>query len=363
MIRKLVVEGITIFPRQIAVDFVPGINVIIGSNDSGKSHLLKLSYALSKWSEKSLRREFPETWAEEGRLRRHLLGAFGARELASLISRQRAGEPARVHASFQGDKAPLGCAEVAFTLSAGRESDQLSITTMPQRFLQENALYMPPREVFSLFPCYAQLSKRSPELLDPISRDLCSALEDESSTAPPPADELRSVQRLISAMLRGRVRRVNSRFELQRGSEPPLEMSLVAEGFKRPATLSLLIANGNLRPGSTLFWDEPEMNLNPAHLPLLCGIMLGLSRAGVQLILSTHSLFLLRELVIRLRQESHSGITRRFISLHTPPEPGAPVQVSAGHTPDEIGPLDSLEAEMEQADRYLRMPPAPTAPC
>ena len=105
MIRKLAVEGITVFPRQLAFDFVPGINVIVGSNDSGKSHLMKLCYALCKWSEKSPRREFPETWAEEDRLRRCLLQSFGAQELASLISRHPAAEQARLHASMQGEKA------------------------------------------------------------------------------------------------------------------------------------------------------------------------------------------------------------------------------------------------------------------
>lgn len=356
MIRKLVVEGVTVFPRQTAFDFVPGINVIVGSNDSGKSHLMKLCYALAGWAEKSPRREFPETWAEEGRLRRHLLQAFGAHELSSLISRHSGISQATIHASFQGEKAPLGCAELGFSLHAHRDQESLNINTMPQRFLQEGALFIPPREVLSLYPCYLQVGKRYPDLLDSTSRDLCSALEAESGETP---DEFRSVQKLIDLLLHGRVQRVNSRFLLQRGKEPPIEMSLVAEGFKRLGTISLLIANGSLRPGTTLFWDEPEMNLNTTHLPLLCGIMLGLCEAGVQLMLTTHSLFLLRELVIRLGQESRRALSRRFFGLQPQGATPGTVRVTAGDTPDEIGPLDSLEAEMEQADRYLRMPNLP----
>ena len=352
MIRKLVVEGVTVFPQEVSFDFVPGINVIVGGNDSGKSHLMKLCYALGRWGEKSIRRDFPETWAEERRLHRHLLRAFGAQEIASLVSRHSTGGEARVHASLQGEKAPIGSAELEFVFSAAGEA--LRITTMPQRFLQENALFIPPREALSLFPYYIQVGKRYPDLPDAQSWDLCSALENDPTA--PQDEEMARVQKRIEAMMHGRLLRQNARFVLQRGHEAPMELSLVAEGVKRLGTVGLLAANGALRPGSTLYWDEPEMNLNAAQLPELCGIMLHLCRAGVQMILTTHSLFLLRELVIRLGQPGWRDLSRRFIGL----QPGQAVSVTAGDTPDDIGPLDSLEAEMAQADRYLRMSNTPS---
>ena len=353
MIRKLEVEGVTVFPRRVAFEFVPGMNVIVGGNGSGKSHLMKLCYALSRWAEKSARRDFPETWAEERRLHKHLLRAFGAQEVSALISRQSSSKrhEARVHASLQGEKAPPGCAEVEFLLAA-ESSEELHITRMPQRFLQENALFLPPREALSLFPYYLQVGKRYPDMPDAMSWDLCRALETEDGA--PCGEEMKQVQRRIEALLHGRLMRRNARFALQRGKGEPMELSLVAEGFKRLGTVGLLAANGALRPGSTLYWDEPEMNLNAAQLPELCGIMLQLCAAGVQMIVTTHSLFLIRELMIRLGERQE--LSRRFIGLQAPAEPYGAVQVTAGLAPDEIGPLESLEAEMAQADRYLRMP-------
>lgn len=356
MIRKLVVEGVTVFPRERAFDFVPGMNVIVGGNDSGKSHLMKLCYALSKWGEKSARRDFPETWAEEQRLHKHLLRAFGAQEMSALASRQpaRGGLPrvGRVHASLQGEKTPIGSAEVEFTFTAENEGPKIS--TMPQRFLQENSLFIPPREALSLYPYYVQVGKRFPDLPDAMSWDLCQALDMEGSEAQSP--EMKRIQKRVEKMINGRIVRRNTRFVLQRGREAPMELSLVAEGVKRLGAVGLLAANGALRAGSTLYWDEPEMNLNSAQLPELCSAMLYLCRAGVQMIISTHSLFLLRELVIRLRQPSWQELTRRFIGLQAPAEPYGAVRVSAGNSLDEIEPLESLEAEMEQADRYLHMP-------
>ena len=75
------------------------------------------------------------------------------------------------------------------------------------------------------------------------------------------------------------------------------------------------------------------------------------------MIITTHSLFLLRELVIRLGESR--AISRRFIGMQAPAEPYGAVRVTAGQSPDEIGPLESLEAEMEQADRYLSIPNLP----
>ena len=357
MIRKLEVEGVTVFPQGVSFEFVSGMNVIVGGNDSGKSHLMKLCYALGRWGEKSPRHDFPELWAEERRLHRLLTRVFGAPEIGALVSRGGAGaagvvREARVHASLQGDKAPIGSAEVELRFAAGEQ--QLRITRMPQRFLQENALFIPPREALSFFPFYTQVGKRYPDMPDALSWDLCHALEDGGEA--PPSEELRPVQGYIERMLHGRLVRQNARFVLQRGKEAPLELSLVAEGFKRLGTVGLLVANGALRPGSTLYWDEPEMNLNTSQLPELCHAMLMLCRAGVQMVITTHSLFLLRELVISLGQAEWRGLSRRFIGLQAARERYGAVQVSSGDSLDEIGPLESLNAEMAQADRYLRMP-------
>ncbi len=360
MIRKLVVEGTTVFPQQESFSFVPGINIIVGGNDSGKSHLMKLCYTIAKWGGGGSRKELPEVWAEEKRLRRDLLRVFGVHDLTGLTARNRGNGTAMLHASLEGEKAPLGTAELAFSFRAGQEEAGLHIDTLPQRFLQENAIFISPREVLSIYPCYMQAGKRYPELLDSASWELCRALEEEPANCRP-SESLQYVIRQIETLLSGRLQRLNGRFYLQRKGQEPLELNLVAEGFKRIGTLGLLVGNGSIRRGTSLFWDEPEMNLNTTHLPLLVRVLMGLCRSGVQLMLTTHSLFLLRELVIQLTDKRHARLTRRFFGLQPPSDPHSGVRTSVGNSLDEIDRIDSLEAEQEQADRYLRMP-SPSAP-
>ncbi len=358
MISKLVVEGFTVFPNKEAFSFVPGINIIVGGNDSGKSHLMKLCYALSKWFSGGTRRELPEVWAEEKRLRRDILRVFGTRDLTGLTARNRGNGVAAIRASMQGEKAPQGTAELALSFCAGHEENGLNICSMPTRFLQENAVFISPREVLSIYPCYMQAGKRYPELLDSASWELCRALEEEPGNAPI-NDGLRHVIRQVETLLNGHLLRLNGRFYLKRPQQEPLELNLVAEGFKRIGTLGLLIGNGTIRPGTSLFWDEPEMNLNTTHLPLLVSMIMGLCRAGVQIMLTTHSLFLLRELTIQLADKRNMHLSRRFFGMQPPCNSQTGVRTSVGTSPEEIDHIDSLEAEMEQADRYLNMSPQP----
>ena len=354
MIRKLTVEGMTVFQNQESFNFVPGINIIVGGNDSGKSHLMKLCYAISKWGSGGSRRDLPEVWAEEKRLRQDLLRVFGTRDLTSLTSRSAGMEvEARVKASLEGEKVPTGSADVAFHFKANCEEEGLRISHMPERYLNSNAVFLSPREVLSIYPCYMQAGRRYPELLDSASWELCRALETEPQDYPPQA--LRYVVKQIEQLLGGRLQRRNGRFYLQRPGQEALELNLIAEGFKRIGTLGLLLNNGTVRPGTSLFWDEPEMNLNAGHLPLLVNMMMTLCRAGVQLLLTTHSLFLLRELVIQLSEQQNRAVSRRFFGLQAGRVQGP--RVSESDELDKLAHLDSLEAEQEQADRYLSLIP------
>ncbi|MDE4018210.1 AAA family ATPase, partial [Glaesserella parasuis] len=45
MLKKLVLKNFTVF-NEVDLNFSPHLNVIIGENGMGKSHILKLAYSL-----------------------------------------------------------------------------------------------------------------------------------------------------------------------------------------------------------------------------------------------------------------------------------------------------------------------------
>lgn len=97
----------------------------------------------------------------------------------------------------------------------------------------------------------------------------------------------------------GKVTVSNERFYLKPGTQAKLEFNLVAEGLRKIALLWQLIKNGTLENGSVLFWDEPEANINPKHIPILAELLLLLQEEGVQIFIATHDYFLSKYIEVK----------------------------------------------------------------
>ena len=255
---------------------------------------------------------------------------------------------------MEGEGVPEGMGNLVFDFRAGQEEEGLHIQEMPKRFLNVPVVFLAAREVLTIYPSFVQVGSRFPEFLDGGSWDLCRYLDVDAGSVPISTDAGRVVARL-EKIIGGEVVKRDGRFFLQRPGLHPIEMSLVAEGFKRLGTLSYLIRNGSVKRGSVLFWDEPEMNLNASHLPVLVKTLTGLAKTGVQVILSSHSLFLLRELLIQLSEPRNAMVHRKFFGMIVPKGDRSGVRVTCGDSLEDVGPIESLEAEIEQADRYLKL--------
>lgn len=349
MIQAIQVQGITVFPKATSCHLVAGVNMIVGGNDSGKSHLLKLAYTSTKWTRRLQQdRGLSPEELQQG-LARDVMRVFGTGSLASVVAQYHKGGDARMAVQFMGDEGSL---QAHWSRSGG---DAVQLSSLPNPPRVQDSIFITPKEVLSLYPCYMQVGKSYPELLEGASWDLCCALEGDGSQAGELPSALATVMARIEELLGGKLLRQEGRFYLHREGFELIELNLIAEGFKRLGMLGLLIDNGRVSSGSTLFWDEPEMNLNACHLPALVEIMLGLCHAGVQLVLSTHSLFLLRELHLQLAQASAAGISRRYIGLQAESGLGKGVRVCEAEELDDLEPLESMKAEIAQADKYLMM--------
>ena len=114
--------------------------------------------------------------------------------------------------------------------------------------------------------------------------------------------------------------------------------------------LSRLIATGSLLEKGMLFWDEPEANLNPKLIREVARAILRICGSDVQVIVATHSLFLLREFEILLKNE-FSDVEQQYFALRHDDDLG--VQVSQSGEMGGIEPLLLLDEELKQSDRYL----------
>ena len=182
--------------------------------------------------------------------------------------------------------------------------------------------------------------------IDETYPDLLRLLMGPPLRQPEPTHIIEKLQQLIG----GKVEEEGGHFYLSAPDQPRMEMNLVAEGFRKFATLYKLLANGTLTPETTLFWDEPEANLNPTLLKDMAAVLAELARAGFQIILATHSLFLLKELHILSQQ---APLPIKYFGLSA--DNGGPTRVATADNLELLPDIVALDAELDQSDRFQRV--------
>ena len=296
-ITQIAASNFTSF-AQIDLAFSPGINVVIGENGTGKTHLLKILYAACAITagedrEKSfalkLRNVFNPYEGRMGRLARRQSGSINAKVT---VTRQGGG---RLVAEFSNHTNNPD--DVKVTGETGWRKEELTSAYIPVKEMLAHApgfLATAAKREIAFEEVYADIIKRAflPKLLGPT-------------------DGAR--QRLLAVLQKaidGKVMAKGEHFFLK-NKQGDLEFTLLAEGMRKLALVWLLIQNGTLLAGSVLFWDEPEANLNPALMGEVVEVILELQRLGVQIFLSTHNYVLLKE--FDLRKQSQDDI--QYISL------------------------------------------------
>lgn len=352
-VQSLHLQNFTVFADS-RFDLCPGVNVLLGENGTGKSHALKAAYAMGRTlsqNHSELGLQAPSGLSilrAEARFKAVFhVGGGSDRDALARLEHRRNEKPWRVQYQ-QGDV--LASLEVTGgKLLVGNMRDPI----------QPAPVFLPPREVLSMYPNFRNLYEKYELAFDATYYDLVVTLGDPVRRKQP--DWVQAIVSQLESPLGGKVVRQGDRFFVQK-ADGELEISLEAEGLRKLATVLQLLYVGALEPGCLLLWDEPEANMNPRLVLVMKELLLSLARAGVQIMLATHDYLLSRELSLAAEYEG-AGELVRFFCLHKP-TPDAPVQVESGATLSDL-PHDPLVAEFSaQYDRQAALfnRPPPTAP-
>ncbi len=344
MLKSLKIKNFTVFSSA-QLDFSEGLNVILGANGLGKSHLLKLGYC-GAWVSHSLVKDTNGTYSRldlQKMIAEKLVKTFRPDSLGRLARRGQGRSRAEIHISFHNKTR----VQMSFSFATNSKTE-VSLGNVKAYRGAAPAIFFPTKEVLSMYPGFASLYRDYHIEIDETYFDLCLALE-RPLLRGPRYEKTRALLEPLEKILGGTVRNENGRFILRLPGEGNMEMPLVAEGMRKLASVAYLIANGSLMDKSTLYWDEPETNLNPLLIAKLAETLVKISQQGTQVIIATHSLFLLKELDLQLKKASAKHPSGRFFAL-APGENG--VVVHAGDSLEEIEPITALDAEIDQAERY-----------
>jgi predicted ATPase len=342
MITSIEIDNFTVF-EKVRLSLSPRINVIIGSNGTGKTHLLKAIYGLGLVGEGGARQRSDSRLART--ISSKFLRVFSTEENhIGILNPKEALSGARLRL-LHSDNSDV---EVAF----GSRSRRLKIVS--QHVGRESALkpiFIPTKEILSLVRGirHPEHDRRTVErIFDDGYIDLAELIIqpafDESASNLTEDPRLSSVIRALVGLLGGRYRMGDDggfRFEpgrYEEKSKPKNDVSysgsqagkayqdsthtrfvpngntyfssgMTAEGYRKIGMLNRLLSNGSINPGVTgaLLWDEPEANLNPKLMQNVVRVLLELSRNGQQVILATHDYVLLKwlDLLMDTQKEDH----------------------------------------------------------
>lgn len=322
MIKQLKIKNFTVFD-QLEMNLSPKINVIIGENGTGKTHLLKVAYGLSTNQQMGTSLK---TIDDGVALTTKLVRLFlPLEDKLGKLYRQGGAESAQLTLIFEDDQQT----SVTFSNNSRHVKVQSCAETLSP---QEGAVFIPTKEVLSFMKGFNSLYDKYELSFDQTYKDICTLLDlpvvrEESL----PAKSLWAMQEIEKIC--------GGRFIFYGGGKVTFQTNgtehsanVIAEGFRKIGILSRLLETGAIRPGvgGTLFWDEPEANLNPKLMRLMVELLLELSRQGQQIVLATHDYVLLKWLDLlsnpkegdhvryhALRRESDGQIALQSVDQYT----------------------------------------------
>lgn len=367
MLDNLVIHNFTVF-RLATFEFGRGLNVLIGDNGTGKTQVLKLGYLFCKaWPALTKNKLRVDKQRAESYIEERLAGLFRIGDLSHLISQGqkssatltanvvgRAATPQQLQATPQLGS-PRADEAMHWIVRLKREKDlhgSVDVLNFPADAAANSfvprAVFVPSKEIVSLFKGLVGLFDAYREFpLDETYRDLAASL---SVLEPAQASSLLpELEAAIASAVGGELRLINGELVLARQDGSTLEATLMAEGHRKLALLVYLVRHRVIEAGGALFWDEPEANLNPAAVRLVAAALHALAQGGAQVILATHSLFLLREFEV-LEAQQPTAVPPRYFALGLGKKG---VTVSASDDLAAIDPLVLLDEDLAQTDRFI----------
>ncbi len=322
-VQRLSLNNFALFEEH-KINFSRGINILIGKNSTGKTLIIKLLYSiLSTLNELNghFRRADTEVY-----LRDKIKSIFLIERLGRLVTRGVGAKKCSLSLDFSEGQ--------GFELSFSTRGDSINITRGINIKGIGNSVYIPPKEILSLMDrgIIGTLEERK-NLMEGVYLDLAKKLDIPLSVGAYDRATERILEKFNLKNL-NRIGRRDKEFYVYMKSVGNLESKLLAEGYRKLATVIYLIKNGQIKSGSYLFWDEPEANLNPALSELVVNLLVFLStELEMQVFVATHDYFIMKYFDLR-KKELGDKLDLKFISFYFEKEEEKPSSLIVQETED-----------------------------
>ena len=350
MLKRLHLKNFTVF-ADANFEFIKGLNVLVGANSTGKTHALKSGYAIEtarfdisrQFAPDQLKASLNSLIAWTSVLYKVFPAVFASSYLEPLI-RWNTSSYTEVISDFLGIDESLSFKLNPANLESDRKTSSIgTVLASPVTGEVFKPVFIPAKDILTL----SWMLPGSEQIVIPGESnylDLFGQLRLLPLRNPESAEAIKALTDIIG----GEIRAEGDTYFLVDTTGRRISISMIAEGIRKFGALQKLLANGSLTKNTTLYWDEPEANLNPALLRKLAAILAELARQGFQIILATHSMSLLKEFHILSREPDKGKLPIKYFGLNA--EPGQPTSVVTREDFKYLPDVVALEVELDQAD-------------
>ena len=300
-IKSFDLKNFTVF-ADFHLDVDSGINVFVGENGTGKTHLLKAIYAACEISkDNSLGANFLEKcFKKYGSVK--LFRNDKNRELDIYLNTDCDNKEyiavsltvpvVRIVKNSKNDTNNVLFGDKA---KAGDGSYQIHL----QKNVIFDAVFIPCKDMLTHSNGLPSMTDRYKVPFDKTLTNIISIATNWTLNDLP--DIALKILPMLEDMIDGQIVFENEEFIVKKNDGQMVDFATEAEGFKKIGLLWQLLMNGSISEGSILVWDEPEANLNPKFLPQVVECLLELSRHNVQIFVSTHNYILAKYFNVRAK--------------------------------------------------------------
>ena len=307
------------------------VTILVGKNDTCKTAVLKLLYSVVKSLEiYSIQNDVEDNYALLSTIRDKLSTVFLSRNDFIYPLVKIGTEEFSFHLKIDAKKESDYSQEISFFAKNGTwdtTGGNNKARIMPEEII--NSIFIPAKEVLSAFNDIQIMREQFfGKGFDDTYLDLINMLKIPTRSEGIDSSFLKITDDL-SAVLQGEiVQTVGAKdfFVFQRKGIKH-DIHRTAEGVKKIGVLDTLIRNGRLRKGTMLFIDEPENNLHPSAIRALVNMLIKLSLNGVQIFISTHNYFVLKQFAVcakrddvdvatwNMERDEHDNVVTMFSSM------------------------------------------------
>jgi len=311
-VKEFYVKNFSVF-KELKIKFSDGINVIIGGNGVGKTHLLKFLYTLYESANERFRKPLKNKVISQEESANDL---WSFQRLEFMDDCFRPYSPAMlspfvdtmggfdvsgrifslIHNLQTKKKKKLGSVSITTTDNISHElfcatgfSNFLSYGSKLNKTHSNTSVFIPANEMLTHATIYNMSEKYGDDMpydstcLNIIEQARRWKLKETPQTAKGIIEKL---ERIIEGVV---VVKDDGSFWIKKHNGRLIPFSNEAEGLKRFGLLWQLLLNESINQDSIIFWDEPENSINPMNIPILVEILLEIQRYGVQVFVTTHN--------------------------------------------------------------------------